>query len=517
MKAYKFLLLFIFGFAIAGCSDLEEEPRGILSAEGFFESPADLQVAVDGAFVQAINEEVWGRKLSIALMLRSDMVNLQSTQTRRVEMDTHTVTDDNEMVFDPWDRMYQGIALANTVVAQAPNISGEENEINEVVAEARFIRAFYYFHLVRLHGSVPITDATQDRDSQAVIRSSTADEVYAHIISDLEFAEANLPAQQPSRSTPSSGAASSYLALVHLTRGNFQEAYNKSTEVINNAGTFGYALDPDFQTLFNANLIDNSPEPIFALDYTNFEAPDNAYDQIAPMTGIRGDDRNNGGGWSVAVPTMAVYESFEAGDYRRTVSFEEEATINGTLVGFDNFIISGHEHAGNMPYIAKYSRFPGLFDRGSGRATSHNMSMLRYAELLLIAAEAAVEIGRVGEATTFVNMVRSRARNGGTTALGSSVDPNDTGNPSTYVVAPSTVPADLATVTVADVLEERRIELAFEGKRWYDIVRRQLGPEVFGPNGLEGNKEFFSETTDYLTPIPRTELERNPNLTQNPF
>ncbi len=517
MKTYIFLFLMVFGLAIVGCTDLEEEPRGILSTEGFFDSPQALEVAVNGAYTQAINEEIWGRKLSIALLLRSDMVNLQSSQTRRVEMDTHTVTDNNEMVFDPWDRMYQGIALANTVVAEAPNIEGDEDAINEIVARARFIRAFYYFHLVRLHGSVPITDATQDREEQAVLFSSTADEVYAHIVADLEYAEQWLPNTQPSRAIPAKGAATSYLALVALTRGDYQEAYDKATEVINNAGLYGYALDPDFQTLFNANVIDNSPEPIFALDYNNFEAPDNAYDQTAPMTGIRGDDINLGGGWSVAVPTMAVYESFEEGDYRRTVSFEEEASIGGQVVTFENFTISGHEHAANQPYIAKYGRFPGAFDRGSGRATSHNYSMMRYAEVLLIAAEAAVEIGRVGEATNYVNMVRARARQGGTTALGSSVDPNGTGNPATYVVAPSTVPADLATVTVDDVLEERRMELAFEGKRWYDIVRRQLGPEVFGADGYEGAKPEFSETTDYLTPIPRTELERNPNLTQNPF
>lgn len=480
----------------------------LLSAEGFVASVGDLEPVINGAFTQAINEEVWGRKLSIALMLRSDMVNLQSSQTRRVEMDTHTVTDNNEMVFDPWDRMYQGIALANLAISEGPNL-GEPEIVNPIIAQAHFIRAFYYFHLVRLHGGVPITDAALTREEQAVLPRSTAEEVYAHILSDLQFAEQWLPDTQTTRAIPSSGAASSYIALVNLTMGNFQEAYNKATEVINNAGTFGYALDSDFQTLFNANLIDGSPEPIFALDYNNFEAPDNAYDQVAPMTGIRGDDRNDGGGWSVAVPTLSVYESFQPGDYRRTVSFEEEASIGGTVVPFTNFTISGHEHAGNMPYIAKYGRYPGPFDRGSARATSHNMSMLRYAEVLLIAAEAAVETGRAAEATTLINQIRSRARAGGVSKTGADF-PN--------IVGPSAIPADLTgPATIADVMEERRIELAFEGKRWYDIARRQMGPAVFGANGLEGAKEFFSESTDYLTPLPRTELERNPNLTQNPF
>ena len=209
----------------------------------------------------------------------------------------------------------------------------------------------------------------------------------------------------------------------------------------------------------------------------------------------------------MAVPLLSVYESFDPADYRRAVSFEEEASIGGEVVTFENFTISGHEHAGNMPYIAKYTRFPGAFDRGNARATSHNMSMIRYAEVLLIAAEAAIEIGRADEATTYINQVRARARAGGDTETGAGVP---------VTVPPSAVPADLVgPATVADVLEERRIELAFEGIRWFDIARRQLGNEVFGPNGLEGAKPAFTPD-DYLLPLPEDELERNQNLTQNP-
>jgi len=173
------------------------------------------------------------------------------------------------------------------------------------------------------------------------------------------------------------------------------------------------------------------------------------------MTGIRGDDRNEGGGWSVAVPTLAVYDTWPA----------------------------------------------------DGRATSHNYSMLRYAEVLLIAAEAAVEIGNNEAATNYINQVRARARMGGVAGTGSG---------GTQTIAPSAVPADITgMVTVNDVLEERRFELAFECKRWYDIARRQLGADVFGASGLEGAKPAFTND-DYLLPLPGDEIERNPNITQNP-
>jgi len=508
MKNFKYLLILLVGFSTVSCSDLIEAPVGLLAPDGFFTTTNDIQTAVDGAFTHAINEKFWGRKLSIALMLRSDMVNLQSDQTRRVEHNDFTTLSSNGMNSESWLKTYQGIAAANQAIAGAADVDASPELKNPVTAQAYFIRAFYYFHLVRQYGGVPYIDAPiTDAEAAGAISRTSADQVYANIIADLEYAKEWLPNTQSSRAIPAKSAASAYLALVHLTMGNYQQAFNEAKEVIDNAGTYDLALDPNFQNLFDADVIDSSKEPIFALDYNNVEAPNNAYDQIAPMTGIRGDDRNSGGGWSVAVPTLAVYESFQEGDYRRTVSLDEEASIGGEVVDYTNFTISGHQHAANQPYIAKYTRFPGAFARGNARATSSNISMMRYAEVLLIAAEAAVEIGDNGAATNYINQVRARARMGGNTATGAGVS---------VTVAPSDVPADITgTVTVDDVLEERRIELAFECKRWYDIARRKIGGEVFSASGLEGAKPNFDDN-DYLLPLPGDELERNPNLTQNP-
>lgn len=505
MKTYKYLFLLI-GLSIIGCSDLEEQPVGILSPDGFFSTVDDLQIAIDGSLTHAINEEIWGRKLSIALLLRSDMVDLQTTETRRIEMNQHTITGDNEMVYDPWTRMYLGIAAANNAIAGAEDVDADDDIKNPVVAQAYFARAFYYFHLVRLFGDIPYIDAPIEGDEAYSINLTPESEVYDNIISDLEFAKTWLPNTVASRAIPSKAAASSYLALVYLTRAGtsdnayFQKAFDEASDVISKKGVYNLDLDPDFQTLFNADKIDASLEPIFALDYNAVEADDNSYDQTAPMTGVRGDDDDQG--WSVAVPNMAVYESFEAGDYRRDVSFQTEATIGGVTVDYTNFTISGHSAAGNKPYIAKYTRYPGEYARGNKRATSHNYSMMRYAEVLLIAAEAGVEIGSP-LAVDYINEVRGRARNGGQSTSGGYTE-------KTFL--PSTIPADLESVTVADVLEERRIEFAFEGKRWYDIKRRQLGDQVFGASGLEGAKSDWNSAVDYDTPIPQEEIDRNPNL-----
>jgi len=507
MENIKYIFL-VLGISLIGCSDLVEEPIGLLAPDGFFTSTSDIQTAVDGAFTHAINEKFWGRKLSIALMLRSDMVNLQSDQTRRVEHNEFTTLANNGMSSESWLKTYQGIAAANQAIAGAADLDVSDDQKNPVTAQAHFIRAFYYFHLARQYGGVPYMDAPiVDAEAAASISRSSVEEVYANIISDLEYAKAWLPNTQSSRAIPAKSAASAYLALVHLTRGDYQRAYDEAKEIIDNAGTYDLALEQNFQDLFDANKIDASREPIFSLDYNNVEAPNNAYDQIAPMTGIRGDDRNSGGGWSVAVPTLAVYETWPAGDYRRAVSLDEEASIGGNIEHYTNFTVSGHQHAANQPYIAKYTRFPGAFARGNARATSSNPSMMRYAEVLLIAAEAAVELGDNESATTYINMVRARARMGGETETGAGIK---------VTIPPSDVPADISgTVTVSDVLEERRFELAFECKRWYDIARRKIGAEVFNASGLEGEKPNFN-ADDYLLPLPGDEIERNPNLTQNP-
>lgn len=507
MKNLKYLLLVI-GVSMVGCSDLKEDPVGLLAPDGFFKTTNDIQTAVDGAFTHAINEKFWGRKLSIALMLRSDMVDLASNETRRVENNDFTTLASNGMISEFWPKTYQGIAAANTAIAGSESVIADEAIKNPVTAQAYFIRAFYYFHLVRQFGAVPYIDAPiSDAAAAAKISRTPVDEVYAHIISDLEYAKKWLPNTQSTRAIPAKSAASSYLALVYLTKGDYQKAFSEAKSVIDNAGAYNLALESNFQNLFDATKIDASKEPIFVLDYNNFEAPDNAYDQIAPMTGIRGDDRNSGGGWSVAVPSPAVYDTWPAGDYRRAVSMDDQASIGGTVVTYKNFDISGHQFAKNNPYIGKYTRFPGAFARGNARATSSNHSMIRYAEVLLIAAEAAVEIGDNASATAYLNQVRARARMGGVAGTGAGT---------MVTIPPSEVPANITgQVSVSDILEERRFEFAFECIRWYDIARRKIGAEVFGAAGLEGVKPNFSPD-DYLLPLPADELERNPNLTQNP-
>lgn len=178
------------------------------------------------------------------------------------------------------------------------------------------------------------------------------------------------------------------------------------------------------------------------------------------------------------------------------MSFDATAMVDGEVVPFTEFDNT------QRPHIAKFTRYPGNVG-GEYRNSDNNYPAMRYAEVLLIAAEALAEIsGPNAEAMGYVNQIRERARNwpGGNTGF------------------PEDITAGMNTEEFIDlVLEERRLELAFEFKRWYDIKRRRLGEEVFtGPNSLEPHPNF-DPSRDYLFPLPQVDLSVNPNLRpQNP-
>ena len=500
MKTYKYLFLLI-GLSIIGCSDLEEEPIGLLSPEGFFNSVADIQTAVNGTYGHMTHEDFWGRKMSLTIMLRSDMVAIgdPTTSSRRIEHDDFNVPTDNGMISGYWNRVYQIIAAANQAIAGAELVGAAEESKNPVIAQAYFVRAFAYFHLVRQFGAIPYLNApVTDADAAGSISKTSAEDVYANIIADLEYAKTWLPDRQDARSIPAKSAAHSYLALVYLTMGDYQNAYIEAKGVIDNEGPYNLGLEADFQNLFDATTINSSLEPIFALDFNGFRDGDAGQDYQPALTGLRNDEQYGlGGGWSVGVPSLAVFNTWDDQDYRKSVSLDVTGVFNGVVQPYTVFKESGASGRGvNRPHIAKYTRHVGTTANGNGRASENNYSMMRYAEVLLIAAEALNETSPGStEAEGYVNRVRARARNG------------------------SAFPADVSGLSQNDfrtlVLEDRKWELAFEFKRWYDIARRTMGTEVFSASGLEGAKPNFDPNQDYLFPLPADELERNPNLMPN--
>ena len=501
MKRYIFKALFLLmAFSFATCTDLEEEPVGILSPVGFFNSTRDVETAIFGSYGLIASESMYGRKLVLTLQLRGDMCDIgdRGTPARRQQVNDFNMDALNGMVTAFWPRMYQVIASANSAISGAEGLGLSEDVGNPLIAEARFVRAFTYYHLVRLFGDIPYIDFFIDNpESVTELSKTSAAEVYTNIIADLEFAKQWLPDEQPAstRTRPSKGTAAAYLSSVYLTNQDFSKAYEEAKWVIDNKGRFGYGLMGDFQELFDATNADGLAEHLFIADFLgNQTGPSNQNtDWMGPITGIRGSDDQ---GWSVSVPAMGVFDSWDERDYRRTVSMDDTTLVDGEPIPYTEFANT------QRPHIAKFMRFCGN-SRGDCGQSDNNYPAMRYAEVLLIAAEALNETsGPTAEAQGYVNEIRARARNWA----------------GTMTNFPEDVPGGLSADEFRTlVLEERRIELAFEFKRLYDIKRRDMGNEFFkGTNSLEPH-DNFDPSRDYLFPLPADELDRNGNLgPQNP-
>jgi len=500
MKNLKYLSI-ILTFAFLGCSDLDEEPVGLLSPEGFFQSPEDVQTIINGAIGNMATEKYWGRKLSTAIMLRSDMVTIadQGTTQARRDADNFQMLADNGLINELWPKSYQIIAGTNEAIAAANIMDAPAQQLDPIKAQAHFFRAYTYYHLVRLFGDIPYLDTPVDNIDQAKeIEKTSQEEVYQKIIADLQEAKTHLPDQQPTRSLPSKATAAAYLASVYLTLGQFEQAYDEANFVISNEGRFNLGLASDYQELFDATKQNSLTEPLLTLDFNGLSDGDTGRDYTPALTGIRANERGDiGGGWSVSVPSITVYNEWDGRDYRKAVSLDTTGIFNGVEEFFTEFPRFDSRNVSSA-YIAKYTRYIGNSVDGNGRSSSFNYALMRYAEVLLIAAEALNEISPgSAEATVYLNRVRARARNG---------------NPAAY---PQDVAPGLSQDAFRDlVLEERKWELSFEFKRWYDIKRRNLGVEVFGTNGLE-HQASFDPNRDYLLPLPAEELERNTNLQPN--
>jgi len=494
MKTHKIIIAYLIILGMTGCADLEEKPVGLLAPETFFSTKKDVETAVLGTYGLIASEPLYGRQFVSALNLRSDMVDIgnRSTAAERIQVNDFTMDSNNGMVRTFWQTWYQVISAANAAESGGMNIDIPEAEINPIIGEARFVRAFSYFHLVQVFGPVPLIDFfVTDPNSVKTLQRTDEATIYAKIISDLQFAKQWLPDRQTNntRSRPTKGTAASFLASVYLTRGEYQNAYNEAKYVIDNKAVFDYILEPDFQNLFRAPIANTIKESIFTVDFLAKRNVGNANDDLmGPMTGVL----NYQAGFGVLVPSLKAYQDWDSRDYRRKVSFEDTLLVNGVKQPYTNFTTP-------RPHIAKWRRFPGDAN-ADGRYSDNNYPAFRYAEVLLIAAEALTEVsGPTAEALGYINEVRGRARNwAGTTK--------------TFLdnVVIGLTKDELITL----ILVDRRLELAFEFKRWYDIKRRNLGVAAFGPNGLEP-RTAFDPNRDYLMPLPAVDLDINPNLLPN--
>jgi hypothetical protein len=469
-----------------------------MAPEGFFKSASDVEAAVMGAYAEWVTNEI-EKSFFIALMLRSDMVEIGDANTLgdRITINNFTMDSNNSLMWDTWMRLYQSISGANTAIKAAREINADANVKLELEAKARFIRAFSYYGLVRTFGEVPyVEEPIESEEALSAINRTPESQIYAAIIEDLIFAKENLPmtGRLDSRNIGSKGSAATVLAEVYLTLNRFDEAKNEARYIITNASGFNYGLENDYQNLFNADMAGSLRESIFTYALKNdlFSGAYNQRDGMINLSRVRDLAPRS---LSVIVPSLKVYEAWDARDYRRKVSFEDSVVVNGEKKALTDLNIRVPR-----PHIAKYFRYPGPQDAGDDRSSDHHYNLYRYADVLLIAAEAIAETeGATPEAIGYVNEIRRRARFNGIAETEYPLD----------------VPSGISREEfISIVREERRLEFAFEFKRWYDIKRWGILETSFsGSEALETHS--VNPVRDYLFPLPQREIDVT-GFAQNP-
>ena len=403
--------------AAAGCSDfLATDPRGELTTPSFFQTPDHAVQATNATYSMLRNWTVhvfsWLGQVEIASD-DADKGSVPGDAGFLGELDNLTFDAGNLAFRDPWIGHYQGIYRANVAIQNIPNVNMDEELRARLIGENKFLRAYYYFFLVRSYGGVPLITEPLEAGEFAQTRA-TAEAVYAQIEQDLTDAIAVLPPRSGysdndlGRATR--GAAQALLGKVHLFQQEYAEALAQLTDVIESDE---YALAPSYGAIFTT-AGENSSESVFEIQVANIEGgnngPSGASSQYAEVQGVRAPPNI---GWGFNTPSAALEASYEPGDPRleATVLYPWEA-----LPDRPDLVVYRNSAMPNNRYNQKVSVPPGI-PGGTGNS-GVNIRRIRYADVLLMAAEAAYQTGDEGNARLWTNMVRERARGGHTQTLG---------------------------------------------------------------------------------------------------
>jgi hypothetical protein len=444
------------------CNVLEEDPQSFISPENFYKTKSDATAAVTAAYAPLSINGFVSRNFIILGEITTDNMYPLANNNDRVLLDTYAQTPQNSITRETWQDFYLGITRCNIVIDRVPLIQMDETLKNRFVAEAKFLRGLYYYHLVRIFGDLPlVTKEVTGLDQLTYPSRSSVDDVYAQIISDFKDAEAVLPVTYTGADIgrATQGAAKAFLASVYLTRKDYTQALEKTTELM--APPFTYGLWDNYADVF---LIKNEwgKEYIFDVSYVGGASGGQGGALIAFFA--QENNAVQGRGFGSFKPTDELYNSFDPTDKRLPVFFTK---------GTDN-----------KYYCNKWVDPTSVTANTSG----NNIPLMRFADVVLMHAEAYNKLNAPvdgNEAYVAVNKIRTRA---GLPAL-----------------------SGLTQDELNDaILKERRLELCFEGHRWFDLVRTDF------INVLTAKGYTVSEK-DMLLPIPQFEIDLNKNLNpQNP-
>jgi len=506
-KIIKYIAVSTLFLTSAGCSDLlDKTVYGVTTSENFYKSEKEIEQALSECYYQAKGS--YKNIVCIGDITTDDALKGGSSDADDPELfdlQSFIVTEDNDYARVRWQLFYNIINRCNTVIERAPAATGNQDLLTRYVNEAKFLRAWSFYMLVTTYGGVPLVTKTLASEEYFIPRS-TEEEVFAQIITDLNAA-AGLPKRseyaEADMGRATSGAAMALMGKVYLFQNKFAEAETALKTVIDSNE---YDLHPEFYSNFDY-ASRNGVESVFEFQYKSGNGSNTGFALTQWIT------RVNEGGWGFHLPTEDLLSAFDQDDPRITYTFIR----NGDRFAGDSYVQS---NAQAVPY-EYHSRkvFVSKTERGSYVGDiSHNVAILRYADVLLMYAEALNENGKSPDALTYLNAVRARARRS------NPLDPKRDIQVYVPAVTASTLP-DIAVTDKAQLREiiwhERRCELAMEGLRRDDLVRQKRFGDVMRTYAAKWEvtkgKEFRDDK-DYLLPIhidqillSQGTLEQNPN------
>lgn len=459
----KVIYFLIFSVLLTGCGEsfLNVNPETYQGAANFFQTKSQFTQAVNGTYapLQGIyNSQMW----ALAEM-RSDNTSYQYNTGDRSgfpfeEVDEFREISNNALTTGFFNNAVLGISRANVILDRIDASSIDAASKDQITGEASFLRAFYYFHLVRIFGDVPLVlkEVKSTDEAFTVSVKKPAAEIYAQILIDVKKAVDKLPetyAAAADKGRATKGSARTLLGEIYLTQKNYAAAVTELKAVVSSGK---YSLNANYADNF-AVTKKNGPESVFEIQYTegpNGEsssfiysfAPYNSGTSVAPFALASGA----AAGWNA--PTQDLLDAYEAGDLRKDIS-----------VGL-NFMDPNTKAV--APYIKKY-----LTPHAVRFQTGDNFPVYRYSDVLLMLAEAINEAGfqADGEAFALLNQVRTRA--------GLAAKTSSNANAALKIASQDDFRKAVA--------RERRVELSFENHRWFDLLRTGKVAETMAAHAIK--------------------------------
>lgn len=481
MKHIKYFVLVISGLIFTSCSEefLNPLPDSAVAVESFFQSDEDVLAGIIGIYdaIQGVNENTEtnigraNRGVQFEHLLtehRSDNTRNATLEGSKSDFHRYTVNANNVESEDYYQSMYQVIFRANNIL-DFIDVADANNQA-KYAAEAQFLRAYAYFNLVRLYGPVPlVTTVVGPLEDEALFTRVPEAQIYAQIIADLQAGVDNLDNTYKSRA--SKAAAQGLLAKVYLTQAspNYSGAELLCESIIT---SMEFDLEPNFRDVFYNEL---NNEIIFAIQYdtgNSLESQSFSSEFTSAFRQGREDGQN--------IVNTNLFSDFASFGGNRT---EASITNLGFLGSDDNEVIK------YLPEGSDITTSPPTYG-ANARNAGNDYIVLRYADVLLMHVEAIMAGGSQtsnSSALSSFQKIRDRA---GLTNL-------------------------VSNITKNDLLTERRVELAFENKRWFDLLRFGVAESVLGAHA--DSRGYVFSGRDLLLPIPAREINISGGLlTQNP-